>query len=115
MSAAIMQARGERTRLQNDVTVFVNTISEHMQLRPPCADALPQDSEVLRWKERYDELEQLRVAARKRVNETKDSPDLLEAVPLDKVITQLKYAEANLLRKLNGEIAGWQGGLSRVV
>lgn len=117
MTVDIGNARGEHTRLQADVDRITNAISQLTVERPSVADALPDDPEVKAWQRHYDHLQNLRDKAIARRNEAQAlvAADPLEAVRLDNSIRQLRYAEANLLRKLNGEQPGWVGGIGRVL
>jgi chromosome segregation ATPase len=117
MTVDIGNARGAAKRLQADVDRITNAISQLTLKRPSVADALPDDPQVKAWQRQYDHLQNLRDKAIARRNEAQAlvTADPLEAVRLDNSIRQLRYAEANLLRKLEGTPVGWVGGMSRVL
>ncbi len=114
ITAEIEHGRGALAHLQADFDSVTNEISQLTLERPSVADALPDDPEVVAWQKRYDHLQALRKEAIER-REDFTMPDTMDAVRLDQSITQLKYAEQNLLRKLNGESVGWKGRVNRVL
>lgn len=106
---------------QSHVDGLVNRISEHMLLRPACAEFLPDDPEVKAWQIKYDDLIQRReqAIARRDVLQA-EIPNKLECARYEGnfgVIAILERTENNLVRRLKSEPIGkgWEGGVYRVL
>ena len=93
-------------------------VGESNSRRPAVADLLPDDPEVVEWRRTHDALVTKRaeaIARREAAKAKAPAPGLAAAYEGELgIVARLEQAERNLIRKLNGEDLGWQGGAFRV-
>jgi hypothetical protein len=117
VTATIKRRDGAIATAQRAVDVFTSRLTEHGEIKPEIAEALPEDPESqvwLRQQARLSEAHDQAIARRREVESV--GPSKLEAVKLYERIQQLQRAERNLIGQLNGTgpAGGWKSSLSRV-
>jgi len=109
----VKSERAARAKIQGEIDGVLFAISESWSARPPCADFLPNDAEVVEWRTHHDALEEERtrlIQQRDELPQTHRSQyDFYEGGT--GLLAQLEYREKSLLAALNGIPASPVGGI----
>jgi hypothetical protein len=102
---------------ESDLAALGNALRSHVAEKPDAAD-FPALASLGAWQRELNRLETAQLAQAQRVRDLsrERAHPLLEAVKLDKALTQLRYQQQNLKRRVRGESpgGGWEGGVFSV-
>jgi chromosome segregation ATPase len=95
----------DRARAQLKVTRAHNAMNARWADRPACADYLPADPDVIRWRESYEALDR-KFGDLVEARDALPDPERLRnpLLQLNATIQRLEYAEQNLLQSLQGTL-----------
>ncbi len=121
LSKRIRNGENQVARIQAQIDELTTELTLLMEQRPEVADALPNDAEVVDWRQTHQELINRReTLIQQRTRATSAIPPLVEAVKFEGnfgLIANLERAQHNLVRRIKGEPIGasWEGGVYRVL
>lgn len=106
LQGSIQPQRDALWSAQRKVTAALEQIRESEKARPACADYLPDDPEVVRWRKAHTalqrKLDQLITARDALPDPDKTATEANQYRGPYGIIAQLEYAEQNLLHALEG-------------